>query len=243
MARIPSLSEAHASYPVAFGDVWRVGVHTVICGDIEAEAWLPALRRHALPAGAPALTYTDPPWGAALATGFRTKAGMPRRVVYDDFLRLLADRVAVVGSGGAAFVEQGRDWQAQTADAFTERGFVAVRALPAAITYYRRSPATLTAFMPAGAPGDARLLAQDALDACEGRDDADTPGVVLSRYPAGVVFDPCLGQGLTLIAAAATGHACVGVELNPRRMAVALARMAAIGHHPELIDTAGGQPA
>jgi hypothetical protein len=55
-------------------------------------------------------------------------------------------------------------------------------------------------------------------------DDGKTPRVAIDAFtePGDVMLDPCLGRGLTAISANAAGRVCVGLELNPRRLAVAI---------------------
>lgn len=48
----------------------------------------------------------------------------------------------------------------------------------------------------------------------------------------GVVFDPCLGTGTTLVACEQLGRVGVGVEIDPGMVAVALERLAAMGLEP-----------
>jgi hypothetical protein len=207
--------------PVTVGDVWRVGEHVLACGDLELGAGLDLADRY----GPADLAYADPPWTPSLATGFRTKAGLPRQV---DFGRLLLAVVEAIDRSGApvAYIEMGRDYVDRLADILAERGREVDRY---AITYYGRHPAWL-------------LRASTTLDDPPRMpgvlDDADTPAWAIEAEgrPA-LVFDPCIGRGLTAIAAARAGVRVLGLDLNPRRLAVAIDRLARLsGLAPELID-------
>lgn len=204
-------------WPVAFGDVWRAGPHVLACGDLEqghAAALLASF-------GPAAVAYGDLPYTPALATGFRTKAGMSRPV---DFPALLARAVEAVRLAGGGFLEIGKDWWGVLAGAVVASSGRVVGSWP--ITYYRRNPAALlqlswTGASPAGDPS--------------GMDDQNTPAWAVERCSevGGLVFDPCAGRGLTVRAAHALGRRALALELNPRRLACALDWLAARGLEPK----------
>lgn len=47
-------------------------------------------------------------------------------------------------------------------------------------------------------------------------------------YPGELILDPCLGSGVTAIAAHKTGRVCVGIEIDPLYVDVAVKRLAAV---------------
>ena len=49
--------------------------------------------------------------------------------------------------------------------------------------------------------------------------------IKLLSEPGQVVLDPFLGDGTTVVAARRTGRSCIGIEINPDRMAIAAARL------------------
>ena len=51
--------------------------------------------------------------------------------------------------------------------------------------------------------------------------------------PGGCVLDPCCGSGTTLVAAAASGRAVIGCDVNPGAVAIALERLQKIGAEAE----------
>jgi len=52
----------------------------------------------------------------------------------------------------------------------------------------------------------------------------------------GLIIDPFLGSGTTMVAAEQAGRICYGMELEPKYVAVALERMSDMGLQPELVD-------
>ena len=54
----------------------------------------------------------------------------------------------------------------------------------------------------------------------------DLIALLLKGYckPKGIVYDPTLGSGTTVIAAEMTGHTCHGIEKDPRYMDMILQR-------------------
>jgi len=52
----------------------------------------------------------------------------------------------------------------------------------------------------------------------------------------GLIIDPFLGSGTTMVAAEQIGRVCYGMELEPKYVAVALERMSDMGLEPELVD-------
>jgi DNA modification methylase len=56
-----------------------------------------------------------------------------------------------------------------------------------------------------------------------------------SCEPGGIVADPFLGSGTTMVAAEQLGRVCYGMEIEPKYVAVTLQRMADMGLEPRLI--------
>lgn len=210
--------------PVRPGETWQVGSHRIGCACIEDLAGNPYSER-------PDVIYTDPPWGPGNATGFRTKAGesFKRKVDYWGGLYPALIRQCNT-SKGAVFVEQGYNWIDKALGMFEEAGYRITHRW--SVTYYRKHPSVLF-----------RAVHRDNPD-CKfesdltGMDDEDTPRAVMQTYPAGTRFyDPCTGQGLLPLTAAQTGMVFQGVELNPRRTAVALDKLRIeLGEEPRRIS-------
>lgn len=209
-------NKAWQKYPVKFGDVWRVGNHTLACGDLEAGA----AEELVAMTGQPELVYVDPPWGVNLARSFRTVSlidGQKGRAVdYPGLLKIIVALCKHAPLGG--FIEMGRK------DVDLLRAIVVAGGLPVTgawdITYsYGKSPAKM--LQAGGTPLENPAVMQ-------GLDDADTPKVAISQklQPGQRVFDPCLGFGWTSECAQEFEVGSVGIELNPIRLATALKKLA-----------------
>ncbi|NWJ46443.1 MAG: hypothetical protein HXX08_11240 [Chloroflexi bacterium] len=203
---------------VDYGDIWQVGKHFLCCGDIEqnhAERFLATGRFR------PDIVYTDPPWGAALATGFRTKAGLSRQVDYAAFLAAFADSLQAVP---IVFVEMGAKWEGQLHEALNHNQYKLARRWE--ITYYRTRRAILLAYTK-------YQFSIPILGDFTGLDDADTPLAVLQKNTSTnqVVFDPCTGKGLTALAADKLHLQFIGMELSPTRLAVGIERLCKQGNY------------
>jgi hypothetical protein len=211
-------SSGGLAFPVAFGDVWSAGRHRakrhiLACGDLEAGHADLLLDRHGL---TPDLVYCDPPWNAALATGFRTKAGAARTVDFPAFLTTL---MAVVRRAKRdVFLEMGRQHLELLKREIAAAGGTVLRDY--AITYFGKNPGWLV---------HARFGADGAVPRdVTGMDDAATPEVVLwdCARPGDIVLNPSIGRGRTAIAAHRIGARFVGLELSPFRLSCTLKRLA-----------------
>lgn len=209
-------------YKVGTGEVWMVGPHILLCGDLE----LGAAERLLAITGAPDVVYVDPPWNAAHARGYRTKAGVDgatgRKVDFvGQFLPML---MGIVKCARYIGVEIGSQHNVSVQLAAEEAGIRVVR--HSAITYARKT------------------LPCSFLELSTVEDDYAPPGivgedepVVAERFAAAAasagqtLFDPCMGQGLAATAGIKAGLRVVGVELHPRRMAVTIEKIVkATGH-------------
>lgn len=221
--------EEGTAFNVRPGDIWQQGRHRFVCGDLED----PQLEDR-LPWDDPLVTYTDPPWGPGLATGFRTKAGVPRKVDYDRFLEALFS--LLTRTEYDILFEQGIKWQEQTEAAAVRAGISLSQTVP--ITYNGPNPALLT-------HGWARRRALEDIEFCRDKDDWWTPGLVLSMLQGLLsvpltVMDPCLGMGRTAVAAEGLGVACLGIELHPNRLSAAMFRVYKVqGNAPRKVGVIG----
>jgi hypothetical protein len=209
-----------SAWPVQFGDIWHAGPHVLVCGDLEAGHG----EKVAHLVDLVDLTYCDPPWSAAIATGFRTSAGDPRKV---DFKALLSNLLHLVGNvtNGDVWMEMGLPFSAKFEELAREAG--AELTYQANITYYGERPCKLY-----GLAWDRDRLPIPPMG-LDGLDDEDTPAHIIQTRtaPGDVVFDPCLGLGATLRGAEEHGRRCLGMELNPKRLAAALSRVEHLNPH------------
>ena len=216
--------DAGDRYPVAFGDIWRVGPHIAACGDIEAGNHLQVLSM----ANRIGMVYMDPPWDPANITLFRSKAGKERGVALEDFLKRLVTSLSVCE--GDIYLEMGARWLQRLKDTLSSSG--ATVSDEWQIFYYGTKPCHLVRASyrePVAISGSPK-----------GMDDEDTPtwAIEASSKPGDIIVDLCCGQGGTPTAAAATGRVFLGMELNPRRLAVTLDKLQKMGEGtPEKIGT------
>lgn len=213
--------EAGDRYPAKRGDVFRIGPHALICGDLELGDGLLVLERFSRPD----FVYVDPPWNKGNLRAFRTKAALGLGLSWADFLRKLLETVRQVKR--YAFIEMGRQEIDFLQSLVTESGGHVLHIWP--ITYYRKNPTCLLA-----ATWDEELAGQSAiaLPDLTGMDDDKTPVAALRDvgFTTAVVLDPCLGLGLTGLAAEDLDMRLIGMELHPRRLARAVDALAKRGY-------------
>jgi hypothetical protein len=203
-----------AAHPIRPGQIWAVGPHLFACGDLTGAAYPPTLAaliaRHT-----PALVYADPPYNAAAARGYRTKAGLPGGPV--DYPGLIRHVLAPAATAGIpAYLEASlRNAPAVTA-IMAELGGTDITVHQ--ITYDGKHPAALTACT-FGSPRRPVTL--------DGLDDEATPAAVLAAYRPGCVLDPVAGRGLTSRAAARHGWVSLNHDLHPARLSAAMTALAA----------------
>lgn len=208
-------------WPVNVGDVWQVGQHIFLCGDLETGVAYRFLGRF----GDPDMTYSDPPWNTGNANAFLTKAGHSRRTNIEDFL--IAFCGPIWRTRGAIFTEMGnQSLELLQHEIRRIKGFV-IAVWP--ITYYRRNPTNLVLW---GNNPQIESSLSTALNYGPGNmDDEDTPSwaIGLASRPGDLIFDPCTGRGLTPISAHKLGRRAIGIELHPRRLAVTLDKLHNLG--------------
>lgn len=212
--------EAGDRYQVQSGDIWAVGKHRLVCGDLEQGD---VVRRAVDQLGiSPAMGYTDPPYNTNLATGFRTKAGMPAKVQFTNFLEKLIAAQAVVK--GDFYIEMGNKTVDQLKLALKRAGAGVYDHWD--ITYGRTSPAALVRCNWGTSEIGSGLLPMFA-----NMDDEITPSAAIAASSAegDYVLDACLGRGLTATTAHKHGRWILGTELHPRRMAVSIERLVKLG--------------
>lgn len=230
--RVWTYGDEGERYPVQVGEVWQVGDHLFVCSDLMACDDFDRLVPAHVSGPMRGLLYCDPPWGQSLVNSFRTKAGLGRAEYrWEDLYRRIAaighDRVLPVWVEGSVITSRdGRKIPATLENSSpragrpTYSGYVEV-------VYYGKHPSGL--YYSGPTPVDSELIAE-----LRGRDDDDTPGIVMRHHPAttGVVLDPCAGRGVTSRQAQEQGWLSINNELSPHRVSAALSRM---------VDMLGGE--
>ena len=217
MSPIWKYSGGHDKYPVAAGQIWRVGNHLFLCGDLESDSLLD----NALRTQTPSLIYVDPPWNNGNGRSFRTKAGVDgeqgRAVDIATLIRLAIKPAA--DNHLLAFVEGGRKESAMVSKIIEDMGGVVGHIWN--ITYYGEKPCVVFA-------ADFRSSPINDYPNLEGMDDELTPYAVLNHYKPELVLDTCAGRGLTARSAERLGLKSITHELSPYRMAEAIQSVVAL---------------
>jgi DNA modification methylase len=232
--------------PIArLGDRWQLGDHLLFCGD--------ARKVHAVPPGTVDVLWTDPPYGVSYIGRTKRQltirgdedsgvARLLRRTFtnIDTFLRPGA-RIYVCHPAGQLSVVFGQEflragWRLHQTLVWVKDSMVLGRS-----DYHYRHEPILYGYKPgkgragrggAGWYGDNRRSSVFEIPRPKAsRDHPTTKPVQLieahllnSSAPGDVVLDPFLGSGSTLIACEKLGRRCVGVELDPRFVDVAVQR-------------------
>ncbi len=229
MAKVWRYGDAGDRWKVGTGDVWAAGNHILGCGDIEhgyAERLMAKF-------GAPDITYVDPPWSQGNAKSFYTKAGL----VYPEtgfilFLQKLIDVVRV--TKGPVYIEMGKQHVDDLQTIIINSGGKVLNVW--GVTYYRKYPS----FLVRAVWGDHKYTPDVNLTSM---DDDDTPSAAITYDSAksALVFDPCMGRGLTCRSAHQLGRRFVGLELHPRRLACAVDWLSEQGEAPRRLYPVGAE--
>ena len=236
---VPELPEKAVT---AVGDIWLAGSHRIACGDSTDAAAVAAL----LGGLAPELMVTDPPYGVDYDPAWRHRLGVNRsarrgKVRNDN----QADWGAAWGlfPGNIAYVWHGALHATTVAQSLVDNGFT-VRAqiiwakerlvMSRGDYHWQHEPCWYAVRTKGHWTGDRKQTTLWSI-ASGGQDSETThstqkPVECMRRpmqnnsNPGQAVYDPFLGSGTTLIAAETTGRVCLGVELEPRYVDVAVQR-------------------
>jgi DNA modification methylase len=236
---VPELPEKAGT---AVGDIWLAGSHRIGCGDSTDAAAVAAL----LGGLAPELMVTDPPYGVEYDPAWRHRLGVNHsarrgKVRNDD----TADWGAAwaLFPGNIAYVWHGALHATTVADSLVRQGF-SIRAqiiwakerlvMSRGDYHWQHEPCWYAVRSKGHWTGDRK---QTTLwNIASGGQDSETthstqkPVECMRRpiqnnsNPGQAVYDPFLGSGTTLIAAETTGRVCLGMELEPRYVDVAVRR-------------------
>ncbi|MDO5623028.1 MAG: site-specific DNA-methyltransferase [Paracoccus sp. (in: a-proteobacteria)] len=226
------------------GDLWIMGRHRLICGDSTVATDVD----RALGGITPHLMVTDPPYGVAYDPAWRNKAGASStrrtgKVLNDD--RADWREAWALFPGDIAYVWHGALHAATVAASLEVNGF-AIRAqiiwakdrliLSRGDYHWQHEPCWY-AVRKTGKGHWAGDRKQTTLWRIANRDqDAETVHgtqkpvecmrrpILNNSSPGQAVYEPFMGSGTTLIAAESCGRICLGLELNPAYVDVAVDR-------------------
>jgi DNA modification methylase len=236
---VPELPEKSVS---VVGDIWLAGSHRIGCGDSTDPAAVTAL----LGGLAPELMVTDPPYGVDYDPAWRHLRGVNRsarrgKVRNDD----QADWGAAwaLFTGNIVYVWHAALHAGTVAESLVANGFT-IRAqliwlkerlvLGRGDYHWQHEPCWYGVRGTGHWTGDRKQTTLWAI-ASGGQDTKTTHGtqkpvecmrrpMLNNSSPGQAVYDPFFGSGTTLIAAETTGRVCLGMELEPRYVDVAVRR-------------------
>lgn len=161
------------------------------------------------------MIYCDPPWTLGNVNSFVTKNHSSKYISnFKDFYTQLFAQVGVIAPR-VCFLEIGK----KHVDEFnTEMGKLFPTVQVWKTTYYKKHPCFLL-----------RGGYEPASFDYTGSDDEDTPSLAIRNESPSCVADLCTGRGLTAVSAISQNKRFVGIELNPRRMAVTLDKVSKKG--------------
>jgi DNA modification methylase len=235
----PELAEKAVSAP---GDVWLAGSHRVGCGDSTDPAAVAALMGSLVPG----LMVTDPPYGVDYDPAWRHRRGVNRsarrgKVRNDD----QADWGAAwkLFPGTIAYVWHAALQAATVHKSLRDNGF-AIRAqivwakerlvMGRGDYHWQHEPCWYAVRTKGNWTGDRKQTTLWTIPS--GNQDVQTVHAtqkpvecmrrpMLNNSNAGqAIYDPFLGSGTTLIAAETSGRVCLGMDLEPRYVDVAVRR-------------------
>ena len=238
---IPDTPEDPVSRP---GDLWILGNHRLLCGDSTVATDVERL----LDGVKPLLMVTDPPYGVEYDPAWRNQAGAAKtrrtgKVLNDD--RADWREAWALFPGDVAYVWHGALHAATVAESLKAAGF-AIRSqivwakdrlvLSRGDYHWQHEPCWY-AVKKTGKGHWAGDRKQTTLWQISGKDqDTDTVHgtqkpvecmrrpILNNSSPGQAIYEPFMGSGTTLIAAETTGRVCLGIELNPAYVDVAVER-------------------
>jgi DNA modification methylase len=235
----PELPQTPVTQP---GDVWQLGPHRIACGDCTDAATVAAL----LGNFKPSLMVTDPPYGVAYDPAWRHRAGVNKSARTG---KVRNDEQADWGAawalfpGTIAYVWHGALHATTVAESLIRRGF-SIRAqiiwakerlvIGRGDYHWQHEPCWYAVRSKGNWTGDRKQTTLWTVSS-KGQDTETVHGTqkpvecmrrpILNNSRMGeAVYDPFLGSGTTLIAAQTTGRTCLGLEIDPGYVDVALRR-------------------
>ena len=226
------------------GDLWILGNHRLLCGDSTVVTDVDRL----LGTVKPLLMVTDPPYGVEYDPGWRNQAGAAKtrrtgKVLNDD--RADWREAWALFPGDVAYVWHGALHAATVAESLEAAGFgvrsqiiwAKDRLVLSRGDYHWQHEPCWYAVRKTGKGHWAGDRKQTTLWQIANRDqDAETVHgtqkpvecmrrpILNNSSPAQAIYEPFMGSGTTLIAAETTGRVCLGIELNPAYVDVAVER-------------------
>ena len=250
---IPEAPEDPVTRP---GDLWILGNHRLLCGDSTVATDVERL----LGTVKPLLMVTDPPYGVDYDPVWRNKAGAAAtkrtgKVLNDD--RADWREAWALFPGDVAYVWHGALHAVVVAESLEAAGFnvrsqiiwAKDRLVLSRGDYHWQHEPCWYAVKKTGKGHWAGDRKQTTLWQIAHRDqDADTVHgtqkpvecmrrpILNNSSPGQAIYEPFMGSGTTLIAAETIGRVCLGIELNPAYVDVAVDRWQQFTGEPAVLD-------
>jgi DNA modification methylase len=226
------------------GDLWLLGPHRLLCGDSTVATDV----ERVLDEVSPLLMVSDPPYGVEYDPSWRNAAGTAKtkrtgKVLNDD--RADWREAWALFPGDVAYVWHGALHATTVAESLEAAGFAIrsqiiwakERLVLSRGDYHWMHEPMWYAVKKSGKGHWAGDRKQTTLWQISSRDqDAETVHgtqkpvecmrrpILNNSSPGQAVYEPFMGSGTTLIAAETTGRVCLGIELNPAYVDVAVER-------------------
>ena len=241
------------------GDLWQLGPHRLLCGDSTVATDV----ERVLGGVSPLLMVSDPPYGVEYDPSWRNQAGAAKtkrtgKVLNDD--RADWREAWALFPGDVAYVWHGALHATTVAESLEAAGFAIrsqiiwakERLVLSRGDYHWMHEPMWYAVKKSGKGHWAGDRKQTTLWQISSRDqDADTVHgtqkpvecmrrpILNNSSPGQAVYEPFMGSGTTLIAAETTGRVCLGIELNPAYVDVAVERWQRFTGKKAVLDGSG----
>jgi DNA modification methylase len=224
------------------GDIWLLGSHRIGCGDCTDHGLVEAVYNGAVPQ----LMVTDPPYGVKYDPEWRHRIGVnssARRGKIRNDERADWTAAWALFPGEVAYVWHGALHASTVADSLVKTGF-SIRAqvvwakerlvMSRGDYHWQHEPCWYAVRKKGNWTGDRKQTTLWTIP--NGGQDVETrhstqKPVECMRRPilnnsniGEAVYEPFLGSGTTLIAAQSTGRVCLGIEIDPAFVDVAIRR-------------------
>ncbi len=170
------------------------------------------------------MVYCDPPWNTGNINSFYTKAGIQKTRDFRAFADLLFDAIKTINPK-VCYLEIGKQ-NLQLFEDLLGRIYRYSQTWP--VTYYRKNRSYLLR----------GCHTYPTAGNYTNMDDMDTPAKAIRlEEDCTCVGDLCMGRGLTGIEAYKQSKRFVGTELNKRRLAVLIDKIAKLGGEWDVIES------
>lgn len=224
------------------GDIWHLGPHRLICGDSTDADVVVRLFEGARPG----LMVTDPPYGVSYDPGWRHAAGVSSsnrkgkvrnddRADWREAWRLFPGSIAYVWHGALHATEVAASLEATGFSIRAQIIWAKERLVIGRGDYHwQHEPCWYAVRQKGNWMGDRKQTTLWTISS-RGQDAETDHGtqkpvecmrrpILNNSGPNEFAYDPFLGSGTTLIAAETTSRVCLGIELDPRYVDMAVRR-------------------